>query len=198
MNANTSVYFSMLEIENVRCFGGRQKLDLTVSGRPVQWSLLIGENGTGKTTLLECLAWMCPVPDFSDSVSRSGRSEELTLTDGRLTPVLPEAEDEILETINRDRSEQASIAAQLVSSGAGFHSGNESESASKQVGHIEVGARIDFNELGKLDHFEVTKSTQIQDLPGLFSRTSNSNLRCKSVSWRSQFAGIRRNGPVGQ
>ena len=67
MNASSAVYFSSIEIENVRCFGGWQVLDLTgEDGRPVQWSLLIGENGTGKTTLLECLAWMCPVPDRDD------------------------------------------------------------------------------------------------------------------------------------
>ena len=54
------VYFSTLELQDVRCFGGRQILDLTGNGHPKQWSLLIGENGAGKTTLLQCLAWMRP------------------------------------------------------------------------------------------------------------------------------------------
>lgn len=30
-------------------------------GRPAQWTLILGENGVGKTTLLQCLASMCPV-----------------------------------------------------------------------------------------------------------------------------------------
>src|SRR5712691_11477891 len=57
------IYFSSLELENVRCFGERQVLELTdEQGRPARWTLLLGENGVGKTTLLQCLAWMRPVP----------------------------------------------------------------------------------------------------------------------------------------
>ena len=56
------VYFSALELENVRCFGESQFLFLTDSkGNPVQWTLILGDNGVGKTTLLQCLAWMRPV-----------------------------------------------------------------------------------------------------------------------------------------
>ena len=51
------IYFSSLELENVRCFGERQVLELTDErGRPARWTLILGENGVGKTTLLECLA----------------------------------------------------------------------------------------------------------------------------------------------
>ena len=56
------VYFSALELENVRCFGERQALSLTdEDGNPVQWTLILGDNGVGKTTLLQCLAWTRPV-----------------------------------------------------------------------------------------------------------------------------------------
>ena len=52
-----SVYFTSLEIENVRCVGDRQELDLTVDGRrPVQWTLILGDNGVGKTTSMAKLA----------------------------------------------------------------------------------------------------------------------------------------------
>ena len=56
------VYFSVLELENVRCFGESQALFLADGdGNPVQWTLILGDNGVGKTTLLQCLAWMRPV-----------------------------------------------------------------------------------------------------------------------------------------
>lgn len=64
---NKYVYFTNLELRNVRAFGDRQELSLTsssVSSTPAQWTLIIGENGVGKTTLLQCLANMRPVPSW--------------------------------------------------------------------------------------------------------------------------------------
>ena len=56
-------YFTSLTVENLRCFAGRQELRLTdQNGRPSAWTLILGENGVGKTTLLECLARMRPTP----------------------------------------------------------------------------------------------------------------------------------------
>jgi energy-coupling factor transporter ATP-binding protein EcfA2 len=53
----TGSYFISLELENVRCFSVSQKLDLSDGeGRPRQWTILLGENGTGKTTILQFLA----------------------------------------------------------------------------------------------------------------------------------------------
>jgi energy-coupling factor transporter ATP-binding protein EcfA2 len=49
-------YVLSLEIENVRCFGPKQTLDLSDGkGRPAQWTIILGENGVGKTTLLQVL-----------------------------------------------------------------------------------------------------------------------------------------------
>src|ERR1051326_2947387 len=57
------IYFTSLELDSVRCFGRPQRLDLTdATGNPAQWTLLLGDNGVGKTTLLQCLSWMRPVP----------------------------------------------------------------------------------------------------------------------------------------
>ena len=62
------VYFSALELENVRCFGACQALSLTDDdGNPVQWTLIFGDNGVGKTTLLQCLAWMRPDPSMDEN-----------------------------------------------------------------------------------------------------------------------------------
>ena len=56
-NKNLPVYFHSLELENVLCFKERQKLNLSdEEGYPVQWTVILGNNGVGKTTLLRCLA----------------------------------------------------------------------------------------------------------------------------------------------
>lgn len=54
----TPIYVRALRVENVRCFGPEEQvLNFCGSdGRPSQWTVLLGDNGTGKTTLLQCLA----------------------------------------------------------------------------------------------------------------------------------------------
>lgn len=60
--ASPFIYFTKLIVENVRSFADRQVLDLTcANGAPAQWTLIVGENGVGKTTLLQCLARMRPL-----------------------------------------------------------------------------------------------------------------------------------------
>lgn len=50
-------YFLSITLENVRCFGEKQTLDLSDgNGKPAQWTILLGNNGTGKTTVLQTLA----------------------------------------------------------------------------------------------------------------------------------------------
>jgi ABC-type molybdenum transport system ATPase subunit/photorepair protein PhrA len=50
-------YFLSLTLENVRCFGPKQTLNLaTKDGKPAPWTIILGVNGTGKTTLLQSLA----------------------------------------------------------------------------------------------------------------------------------------------
>ncbi len=50
-------YVLSLTVENIRCFGPKQTLDCSDgNGRPRQWTILLGINGTGKTTLLKMIA----------------------------------------------------------------------------------------------------------------------------------------------
>ncbi|MCA1565268.1 MAG: AAA family ATPase [Acidobacteria bacterium] len=61
-SARGHTYFLSLTIENVRCFGPQQTLDLSNGkGRPAQWTIILGENGIGKTTLLQSLVALTPV-----------------------------------------------------------------------------------------------------------------------------------------
>jgi hypothetical protein len=54
-------YFTALTLDHVRCFGSEQHVKFTdPASRPAAWTLLLGENGVGKTTILQCLAWMRP------------------------------------------------------------------------------------------------------------------------------------------
>lgn len=55
-DTSTPSYLMAIEVENVRCFGPRQRLELgTARGGPAPWTLIFGDNGSGKTTLLQSI-----------------------------------------------------------------------------------------------------------------------------------------------
>ena len=55
-------YFGSLTIKNVKCFKGKHKIDLSDgNGKPARWTVILGNNNTGKTTLLRCLAELEPI-----------------------------------------------------------------------------------------------------------------------------------------
>jgi energy-coupling factor transporter ATP-binding protein EcfA2 len=50
-------YFLSLSLENVRSFGEKQTISFArADGRPAQWTIILGDNGVGKTTVLKSLA----------------------------------------------------------------------------------------------------------------------------------------------
>lgn len=56
LEAKNAYYLSM-SLQNVRCFGETQVLSFeSTAGRPARWTLILGDNGLGKTTLLQLLA----------------------------------------------------------------------------------------------------------------------------------------------
>ena len=58
-------YFLSLSLENVRSFGEKQTIHFTEGGKeggkPAQWTVILGDNGVGKTTVLRALAAMRPI-----------------------------------------------------------------------------------------------------------------------------------------
>jgi predicted ATP-binding protein involved in virulence len=65
-------YFGSLTIENAKCFKGKQTIDLSDgNGKPALWTVILGNNNTGKTTLLRCLADLAPVENKNDEKEHS-------------------------------------------------------------------------------------------------------------------------------
>ncbi len=55
-------YFGALTITDVKCFKGEHFIDLSDSnGKPAMWTVILGNNNTGKTTLLKCSAHLEPI-----------------------------------------------------------------------------------------------------------------------------------------
>lgn len=84
------VYFLSLTLENYRSFGPKQTLDLSDgNGRPAPWTVILGDNGTGKTSLLRKLVDMVPrerLSHWPDDESPVGQAV--------LKPFVVSAEDE--------------------------------------------------------------------------------------------------------
>ena len=52
-----AAYFGSLTIENVKCFKGEHTIDLSDgNSKPAMWTVILGNNNMGKTTILRCLA----------------------------------------------------------------------------------------------------------------------------------------------
>jgi hypothetical protein len=56
------LYYETLVFSNLKCFRGQHVVDFRGRDqRPSLWTLFLGENGVGKTSVLQMLAWMRPV-----------------------------------------------------------------------------------------------------------------------------------------
>ncbi len=76
----TGGYFASITVRDIRCFGPEQTLHLLDSqGNPARWTVLLGDNGVGKTTLLQALALMAPIkpPDAMRKRDPSRLSQEM-------------------------------------------------------------------------------------------------------------------------
>ena len=66
-------YLLSLSVENIRCFGPEQTLSLErEDGSPAMWTVLLGENGVGKTTLLQLVDALALIEKPKDEPWRPG------------------------------------------------------------------------------------------------------------------------------
>ena len=67
-------YISRIRLVDIKCFSGEVEIDLSQPSRSnASWTLLLGDNGTGKTSLLRCIAM-----GLCDETGASGLLTELS------------------------------------------------------------------------------------------------------------------------
>lgn len=101
----TRIYIKSLKLRNIRTFGNEVKLNLDKKdGTIPQWTLILGDNGIGKSTLLQCLAWMKPHLPYDSKGIDQFRPE----------PILTNEENETLERlVQRSSSAQELKSAEI-------------------------------------------------------------------------------------
>ena len=110
--ASRPIYFEQLTIENVRSFSGPQQLTLLDEhDRPARWTLIVGDNGVGKTTLLQCLARMAPVFNDPADDDTGPRAREVE-------PELVREENSVLRALARNRATEPTRLSARLSVGA--------------------------------------------------------------------------------
>ena len=157
------IYFLSLELENVRCFGAPKPLDLSDGeGNPARWTLLLGENGLGKTTLSECLLWMQFVPSAGGNPKMLNNPEE-GITKGPMEPSLPEAANDLIESFIRIGCEKLDIKAKF---SQGIPLGKTLSKNEKSL-PIKTGISITFNNQKLKDYVaKKAENSNIEDILG--------------------------------
>jgi predicted ATPase len=68
-----AAYFKSLTLENVKCFKGKHTIDLSDgNGKPANWTVILGNNNTGKTTILKALVGLSAVEFVSETAKKHG------------------------------------------------------------------------------------------------------------------------------
>ena len=148
---NDQVYFKSLSLTNVRSFGETQRLDMTdADGRPAQWTLILGDNGVGKTTLLQCLASMRPVPAVPDEDKDKDKEDASASKPTSVVPALLQRENTELAALARVGEEKVKLHADLVA-GQPFRS---KRTKAKQIVFKE-NMRVKNGELKGIEHSPV-------------------------------------------
>ena len=128
-------------------------LDLTdVDGRPARWTLILGDNGVGKTTLLQCLAWMQPVREQGPFKFGTYGSDEFHILGSAIT----DENEPVIDSLVRMKSTHVTLDAG-VSLGVGLSPTGRFDRAPKGGVRTGVGVRLTFDKQGHLTEAEPTR-----------------------------------------
>lgn len=99
------MYLRRVVIENVKCFG-RAELDLMrADGQVKRWNVILGENGTGKSTLLQAIAMALMGPDPSNRLARLERWVRAGQPHGKIMAEVVAGQNDQLTEKGRTRRE---------------------------------------------------------------------------------------------
>ena len=116
------IHYLKLSLTNVRAFGGRQTLDLSKDGVPSRWCVIIGENGVGKTTLLQALAALRPVPSFGTDEPAQSTGEEAAPPSWAEPGMADYENARIIGLVRKGEEVEAALEADLASESGGSFS----------------------------------------------------------------------------
>lgn len=152
----TPIYIQQIEVENIKTFEQCTTLSLARPDKTIsQWTLLLGDNSVGKSTLLQLIAWMKPVLPY-DILD--------VPKDFVPAPMINDEENEVLESLVRKRSSQG----QMAHIRAVFVADQKLDKAIElPLNTCETKMAIGVNNVGKLEHVESDFDTKKE---GVFYR----------------------------
>lgn len=173
--SNKPMYFSTLEVQNIKCFEERQKLDLKdANGRLSPWTLILGENGVGKTTLLKCLSWMVPVQLPLEKDEKTGIDKEPQLI--KIKPFMDDFDNEdAYDQLIRIGSD---VKAEIIVT---LSNGVKLKGIPKENQNVTISMQFE-RENGKLEVITPKEDTIEQfNTPNIFAYSASRHLALKNI-----------------
>ena len=171
MTDSNPMYFLSLEVENIRCFGEKQTLDLSDGkGRPARWTLLLGDNGVGKTTLLQCLTWMRTVE----------QPQDIKGSFCIVKPIMDDLEENTeMEVLIRDGADtESTVKGKYL---LNFRFDDQQKNTRKKIHSIEVGMFFK-KQKGKLkDVSPITDRLRSFNTPNLFAYSASRHMAVRNL-----------------
>jgi AAA15 family ATPase/GTPase len=132
----TPIYIKSLELKDIRTFG-EVFLNLeTEKGIIPHWTLILGDNSIGKSTLLQCIAWMKPLLPYN-----------LEKTRGFVAgPIINDEQNEVLNRLVRKNKTEAYLKAVFIA-----NKRLDTKNSSKAEITCTTTMGIQLNKKGKLD-----------------------------------------------
>ncbi|MCD9855773.1 AAA family ATPase [Epilithonimonas sp. JDS] len=144
---NIPIYIKELNLSNIRTFGDVELKLENENGELSQWTLILGDNGIGKSTILQSIAWAKPqLPNNSDV------GEILNIE--RIEPIISDEENSTLVKIVRNNMNTAKINAVFLADRA-----INSLAGKKKIKSCETKIKIGLTADRNLEEFDTPVTT---------------------------------------